>query len=108
MARQLYSLGKHSAFGDAAIVAFLALQAADGVFTYVGVRTLGIGMEANPLLLSLMVTLGHAPAVLAAKGVAAVLGMSLHLLGVHKIVALLSAIYLTAAVIPWAGLLIVL
>ncbi len=108
MARQLYSLGKHSAFGDAAIVAFLALQAADGVFTYVGVRTLGIGMEANPLLLSLMVALGHAPAVLAAKGVAAVLGMSLHLLGVHKIVALLSAIYLTAAVIPWAGLLIVL
>lgn len=108
MARQWYTLSKRSVFGDAAIVAFLFLQAADGVLTYVGVRTLGIGMEANPLLLSLMVSLGHAPAVLAAKGVAAALGMSLHLLGVHKVVALLSGVYLTAAVIPWAGLLVVL
>ena len=100
--------GKRSVFGDAAIVLFLVLQAADGVLTYVGVKTLGLGMEANPLLLALMVTLGQAPAVLCAKGVAVALGMSLHLIGVHKIVALLSAIYLTAAVIPWAGLLIML
>ncbi|MEW5984973.1 MAG: DUF5658 family protein [Acidobacteriota bacterium] len=107
MARQRHTLRRAGIFGDAAILAFLLLQAADGVLTYVGVQTLGVSVEANPLLLALMAAVGQAPAVLAAKGVAAALGMSLHLLGVHKVVALLAAVYLTAAVIPWAGLLII-
>ncbi len=94
-----------SRFGDAAIVLFLVAQAADGAFTYIGVRMLGLGIEANPLILTLMVTIGAAPALLGAKVLAAVCGISLHLLGVHRIVAFLTALYMAGAVAPWVGLL---
>ena len=96
----------HSLFGDAVIVMFLLAQAADGALTYVGINIHGLGAEANPLLLSLMVTIGAAPAVLSAKVLASVLGMSLHLLGVHRVVAMLTAIYLGGAVLPWMGVLL--
>lgn len=96
----------HSRFGDAAITLFLLVQAADGAFTYLGVNLLGLGAEANPLLLTLMVTLGAVPALLAAKSLAAGLGIALHLLGVHRTVATLTAIYAAGAVIPWMELLL--
>jgi len=41
-----------------------------------------------------------------AKVVAAGLGISLHLLGVHRIIAVLTAIYMLGAVVPWASLLL--
>ena len=95
----------HSPFGNAAIMLFLVVQAADGAFTYIGVNMLGLGVEANPLLVTLMVTLGAVPALVGAKALAAGLGIALHLLGVHRIVAALTAIYAAGAVIPWMGLL---
>lgn len=95
-----------SRFGDAVIVVFLLAQAADGVMTYVGVSTLGIHLEANPLLATLMNAFGQGTAVTGAKVVASALGISLHLVGVHRILAVLTGIYLLAAVLPWAGLLI--
>jgi uncharacterized membrane protein len=100
------SPARNSRFGNTAIVLFLLAQAADGALTYVGVHTMGFGIEANPLLLGLMVTLGAAPAVLSAKLMAAILGMSLHLLGVHRVVALLTAVYMAGAVVPWVGVLL--
>ena len=96
----------HSRFGDAVIVLFLCAQAADGVMTYAGVTTLGVHIEANPLLASLMVMFGQGAAVVGAKLVAAGLGISLHLVGVHRILAILTGIYMVAAVLPWAGLLL--
>jgi uncharacterized membrane protein len=94
-----------SRFGDAVIVLFLLAQAADGVMTYVGVTTFGVHLEANPLLASLMNMFGQGAAVAGAKLVASGLGISLHLVGVHRILAILTGVYLIAAVLPWAGLL---
>jgi uncharacterized membrane protein len=94
-----------SRFGDAVIVLFLLAQAADGVMTYVGVTTMGVHVEANPLLASLMVMFGQGAAVAGAKVVAAGLGISLHLVGVHRILAILTGIYMVGAVLPWMGLL---
>ncbi|MCX6550134.1 MAG: DUF5658 family protein [Acidobacteria bacterium] len=93
-----------SRFGDAVIVLFLLAQAADGVMTYVGVTTMGAEFEANPILVGLMGSFGHGATVAGAKLVAAALGISLHLIGVHRIIALLTAIYLVGAVFPWMGL----
>lgn len=98
-------MNRPSRFGDTAIVLFLLAQAADGAFTYIGVSKLGLSAEANPLILTLMVTIGAAPALLGAKLLATVCGISLHLLGVHRIVAFLTAVYMAGAVAPWAGLL---
>jgi uncharacterized membrane protein len=95
-----------SRFGNTVIVLFLLAQAADGVMTYVGVTTLGAHLEANPLLTLLMNAFGHGPAVTAAKVVASGLGISLHLIGVHRILAVLTGVYILAAVLPWAGLLL--
>jgi uncharacterized membrane protein len=95
-----------SRFGNTVIVLFLLAQAADGVMTYVGVTTLGAHLEANPLLTLLMNAFGHGPAVTAAKVVASGLGISLHLIGVHRILAVLTGVYVLAAILPWAGLLL--
>jgi hypothetical protein len=38
--------------------------------------------------------------------VAAGLGISLHLVGVHRILAILTGIYMVGAVLPWMGLLL--
>jgi hypothetical protein len=74
--------------------------------TYVGVSTLGVHLEANPLLASLMNVLGQGAAVAAAKVLASGLGISLHLIGVHRVLAVLTGVYFLAAVLPWAGLLL--
>ena len=94
-----------SRFGDIALVMFLLAQCFDGVFTYIGVTTFGIGIEANPIISSLMVELGHGTAVLSAKLIAAILGIGLHLRQVHSAVALLAAFYLAVAIVPWMVLL---
>ena len=95
-----------SAFGNVVIVLFLAAQAADGVMTYVGVTTMGLHIEANPLLATLMSVVGEGAGVTLAKALAGVLGISLHLIGVHRIIAVLTVIYMLGAVLPWAGLLL--
>jgi hypothetical protein len=91
-------------FGDAVILLFLCAQAADGMCTYVGLLTFGVGLEANPLLHALIMTFGLGTAVTSAKIFAAILGMSLHRLGVHGILAGLTGLYLFAAVLPWVGI----
>ena len=91
-----------SLFGDIAVVAFLVSQILDGIFTYIGVTTYGIGIEANPLIAELMTQLGHGPGLFSAKLLAAVLGICLHLRAIHRAVAVLAAFYLTVAVAPWA------
>jgi hypothetical protein len=95
-----------SRFGDVVIVLFLLVQAADGVMTYVGVTTLGLRIEANPLLVTLMSVFGRGAALAGAKVVASGLGITLHLIGVHRLLAVLTGIYVVGAVLPWAGLLL--
>lgn len=83
---------------------FLVAQALDGALTYVGVTMLGLHMEANPLLVWMMETMGCAAALTSAKLVASVLGI-VHLSSVHRIVAALAVFYLAVAVFPWLALL---
>jgi Domain of unknown function (DUF5658) len=92
-------------FGNAAIIAFLVVQALDGIFTYVGLVTYGPAVEGNPLLSWMMGAVGAAPALAGAKAAASGFGIILHLTSVHRTVALLAALYLSAAILPWVELL---
>lgn len=96
-----------SRFGDVAVLLFLVTQYLDGMLTYVGVLTYGIGSEGNPILATMMETVGHGTALLMAKAVAVAFGIVLHLAQIHTVVALLAAFYLTVAVVPWATILFV-
>jgi uncharacterized membrane protein len=98
---------RRSLFGDVVLVAFLLTQAFDGVLTYVGVSTYGIRMEGNPLLGWLMSVVGQGMALAAAKTTAGAFGIALHLTSVHRVVALLTAFYVAAAVLPWIAILYV-
>ena len=87
--------------GELAILAFFFAQALDAAFTYWGVAIHGRGIEGNPLLASLMFSIGEGPALASAKVMAAGCGMILHLTQVHRIVAVLTAFYVCAALLPW-------
>lgn len=87
--------------GELAILAFFVAQALDAAFTYWGVAVHGRSIEANPLIASLMWSMGEGPALASAKLTAAGCGMILHLTHVHRIVAALTLFYVCAALIPW-------
>ncbi len=93
-----------SRFGDLVVVGFLLMQCLDAVFTYVGIGIWGPDIEANPLISSAMATAGVLAGLGVAKAVAIGFGFLLHLRRVHNVVALLTAIYFTAAVVPWTAL----
>jgi hypothetical protein len=92
-------------FGNLAIVAFLMVQALDGMLTYVGLVTFGPAVEGNPLLKYLMTSFGAPIALTGAKLAAATFGIILHLTAVHRTVALLAVLYVSAAILPWVELL---
>jgi len=92
-------------FGEIALVVFLFAQFTDGLFTYLGVSAFGLGVEANPIVVSLMTHLGHGPGLVSAKMLAAVLGVCLYQRRIHGAVAALAGFYLTVAIAPWAVLL---
>jgi hypothetical protein len=96
---------RRSLFGDFVLIAFLLAQGFDGVFTYVGVTTYGLAVEANPLIAALMAHLGHGAALASAKSVAAALGICLHLRQVHAAVAVLALFYAAVAILPWVVIL---
>ena len=96
---------RRSLFGDIALLVFLVAQASDGVLTYIGVSSYGLHAEANPLISWLMASIGEGAALTTAKVSAAFFGIALHLSAVHKAVALLAALYMGAAVLPWVAIL---
>lgn len=91
--------------GELAILLFFGVQALDAAFTYWGVAAYGHGIEGNPLVASLMVSIGEGPALASAKLTAAGCGMILHLTHVHRVVAALTALYVVAALLPWVWVL---
>jgi hypothetical protein len=93
-----------SLFGDLVVVGFLVMQCLDGVFTYLGVRIWGQAIEANPVVGLAMATIGVVAGVATAKMLAIGFGMLLHIRRVHNLLALLTAIYFTAAILPWTAL----
>ena len=92
-------------FGDVIWVLFIAAQAADGVFTYLGLRVFGIAMEGNPLISWYATTFGIGTALASAKLLAATCAAFLHLVGRHVTLAVLTIVYLIGAVWPWSELL---
>ena len=95
---------RRSTFGDVVVVCFLLVQCLDGMFTYLGVRAWGLGIEANPLVSSAVNAAGLGAGVAGVKLVAAGFGVLRHLRRVHNLVALLTLIYLALAIVPWAAL----
>ena len=91
-------------FGDATVLGFVIVQVLDLAFTYLGVRTWGPGIEANPLVSSMMAVVGLGAGLVAAKSIAIGFGILLHLFRVHNLVALLTAIYVALAIVPWTAL----
>lgn len=83
------------------LLLFLLAQICDGLFTYVAVSTFGPAAEGNVLLVTWMGLVGPAPALLAAKMLAAGCGVLLYVKGVHRTLAVLTAIYAVGAIGPW-------
>ncbi len=102
-----WSVGGRKDFGYAVLALFLLTQAADAVLTCIGVGMHGFHAEANPLAARLMATFGLLPTVTGFKLVTSSIGVALHALGVHRVLALVAGVYLIAAVLPWAGSLLV-
>jgi hypothetical protein len=83
------------------LLLFLTLQAFDGLFTYTAVRAYGLHAEGNVLIATWIALVGPAAALFGAKTVAAACGVILYLCGVHRILALLTALYVVGAIGPW-------
>lgn len=82
-------------------------QIADGVMTSIGLNRYGLHLEGNPALRAGMVAVGVVPALALAKSAAIAIIIWLRLLGdrvpwVGEALALLSLIYVSAAIIPWS------
>ena len=99
------AIGHPRLFGDVIWVLFIGAQAADGVFTYLGLRVFGVGMEGNPLISWYAATFGIGAALASAKLLAATCAAFLHLVGRHVTLAVLTIVYLVGAVWPWSELL---
>jgi hypothetical protein len=97
----IFNRKKESLFGDFVMLAFLLVQTLDGALTYVGLVTIGRVVEGNPLVAGLMASFGLGFGLAGAKFFAIALGIALHLFGTHRLVAILTAIYLAAAIVPW-------
>jgi hypothetical protein len=93
-----------SLFGDLAVIAFLVVQALDGLLTYIGIARWGPGIEANPLVSSAVAFAGVGAGLTATKLVAVGCGIVLHLRRVHHVVAFLTAVYIAAAILPWTAI----
>lgn len=83
------------------LLLFIVAQAWDGVFTYTAVSAHGLAAEANVILSTWMAMVGPATALLVAKTGAALAGVLLYALGVHRALAALTLLYAVAAVGPW-------
>lgn len=90
---------------DVLWLTFVAVQALDGLLTYIGVRTFGIGIEANPIVAWYAEAFGPAMGLVAAKAFAIACASVLYLTARHRTVAVLTLLYLAFAIVPWAHVL---
>jgi len=86
-------------------LSFVAVQAMDGIMSYVGVNTFGSWIEANPLVAWYASAFGPAVAFAVVKLFAIACGTVLYLMSRHRTVAALTLFYLAFAVAPWAHVL---
>lgn len=96
---------RHLSYVGVLWLAFVVVQALDGVFTYIGVSTFGIGIEANPLVAWYATAFGPAAGLAAAKLFAIGCASVLYVTARHGTVAILTLMYLVFAIAPWAHVL---
>jgi hypothetical protein len=87
--------------GDLAVLGFIVVQFLDGALTYLGLHLWGLSIEANPLVSSAVSMVGIGAGLAGTKLLAIAMGILLHLQGIHRAVALLTAFYVAAAILPW-------
>jgi hypothetical protein len=81
-------------------------QILDGILTYTGLLLLGVEMEGNGLIRDMIYAYGLVPGICMAK-VGALLSVALITIAAHRrkwirpIILLLSAVYVTLALVPW-------
>jgi hypothetical protein len=92
-------------FGEIALAIFIVTQALDGVLTYMGIRRFGTGIEANALITWYALSVGFGRALLGAKAFAVVCAAILYINNRHRVIGILTVMYLAAAVWPWTRLL---
>ena len=97
--------GRRFTYIAALWLAFISVQILDGVLTYIGVTTFGVGVEANPLVAWYAGALGPAAGLVAAKLFAIACASVLYLTARHGTVALLTLVYVVFAIVPWAHVL---
>jgi len=92
-------------------VVLVALQILDGILTYAGMSTFGVGAEGNPFLRGLMSFVGVFPAIAITKVACIAVIMTL-CAQAHRIswlpaaLTCVAGIYVFAAVVPWSLLLL--
>jgi uncharacterized membrane protein len=89
------------------LATFLCAQVVDGLFTYLGISSFG-WTEGNPLIAWYMHRFGVVPSLTGAKLMASMCALILHVLGYHKMLAVLTLLYLSVAILPWTVVLFVL
>jgi hypothetical protein len=94
-------------FGDVVGVVLFVAQLLDGVFSYLGIGAFGV-TEGNPLIAHYIHHVGLGASLTFAKIVATVCAMILHLLGFHRVLAFLTLMYVSLAVLPWTVVLFLL
>src|SRR5258706_15358152 len=93
---------RRSLFGKGVLLVFILTQVADGLFTYLGIKTFGAAIEANPLVAWYVAVYGAGIAVVGAKGFAVACGIALHMRAMHRTIGALTLVYVTAALWPWS------
>lgn len=93
--------------GDFVWLAFVVVQVLDGVMSYIGVRTFGPWIEANPIVGFYAEALGPALGFTGAKLFAVGCGTVLSMMARHGTLAVLTAVYVVFAVAPWLEILAV-
>jgi arginine exporter protein ArgO len=81
---------------------FVSLQFADAWLTLAGIDRFGVAAEANPILASSILLFGPAASMTIAKGAAIAGGILLHQVSRHRLLALLTMMYLFVCIAPWA------
>lgn len=96
---------RHWRFGEIALAVFIVTQALDGVLTYVGIRRFGTEIEANALITWYTLSLGTGLALISAKAFAVMCAAILYVNKRHRVIGVLTVVYLAAAVWPWTRVL---
>jgi hypothetical protein len=101
---RLFKPRESTLLGDLLVLGFLIVQGLDGAFTYLGVSLWGTAIEANPIVSAAVNVAGLGAGLAGAKLVAIGFGIALHLWRAHNVIALLTAIYVAIAILPWTAL----